>query len=375
MRRCVRCIQTETYPGIELDAEGLCSICRAFDRRWAARDGENCEAEFLCILGKARRRNSKYNALVGLSGGKDSCYLLHLMVKRYNANVLVFTHDNGFLSDGARKNIDLMVEALGVEHRYITRDAELLKRSYRALIKNECAELCMLCTSGGVAAVNSLVLREKIPMVMLGFSPQTEPILPLEIHSGYDYRFLVNAAKPHVKRSELRDFKYASLPWMFYTIFIRRIRWVFLPRYVEWNDQEILELLPREYGWHDYGHGKPHFDCLLNPAVDYFTRQRLGACKVQEKLSQMVRCGQIAREEALERLKEEDPVEEPVDSVDVLCKRLDLTRDDFKPFLDGSAKDYHHFKSYTSLFHRFSWVFWLAHKLGFMSEDPYLKYR
>jgi len=84
--------------------------------------------------------------------------------------------------------------------QYVTRDPDVLKRSYQALAKNQCSELCLLCTSGGLAAANELALSERIPMVMLGFSPQTEPIVPLEIQTGYDYRLLQSATKPHVKR-------------------------------------------------------------------------------------------------------------------------------------------------------------------------------
>ena len=70
-----------------------------------------------------------------------------------------------------------------------------------------------------------------------------------------------------------------------------------------------------------------------------------------------------------------DPVEEPTAAVDELCRRLDITRDDIEPFLRGAVKDYRHFKGYTSFFHRCSWIFWLGHKVGLISETPYLKYR
>jgi len=289
-------------------------------------------------------------------------------------HVLAFTHDNGFLSDGARKNIECMVRALSLEHRYISYDPDLIRRCYQGLIKNACAELCMLCTNGPISAVNQLVLTENVPMVLMGFSARTEPTLPLEIHCGYDRRFLLDAVKPHVSPRDLACFK-NSLLWMFYVTFVKRVPYVFLPEYVPWDDAQIGHLLAEKYGWHDYGHGKPHFDCLINPAVDYFIRRRLGVSKVNEKLSQMVRSNQISRQEALARLAEEDPIEEPTASIQVLCERTGVTRADLAPYFEGTTKDYHHFKSYTALFRRFSWVFRLTHKFGYTSKDPYLKYR
>ena len=374
-KRCVRCIQTASYPGIEFDSDGVCSVCRAFERRVAAEKDKRNEAEFLRILGKARKRNPKCNALVGISGGKDSSYVLHLMVRRYKANVLAFTHDNGFYTDEARQNVDTMVKTLGVDHRYVTMDKGLFRRIHQALLKNRCADLCLGCPTGGIAAANALAMEHHIPIVVWGFSPQTEPIFPLEFTATYDYRYLVNAVKPYVKRSELGSFRHAAMPWLFYTLVMRRVRYVFLPEYVDWNDRAIGEVLSKEYGWVDYGNGKPHFDCLLADVYDYFLNQRFGTSRIVEKLSQMVRCGQLTREEALARSKSQDPVEEPSPAVDELCRRLDITRDDLKPFLRGAVKDYRYFKGYTSLFHRLSWVFWLTYKLGFTSEVPYLKYR
>ena len=374
VKRCVRCIQTASYPGIQFDSGGVCSVCRAFERRVAAQKRRN-EAEFLRILDKARKRNPKYNALVGISGGKDSSYVLHLMVRRYRANVLAFTHDNGFYADEARQNVDTMVKALGVEHRYVGQDKDLFRRIHRALLKNRCADLCLGCPTGGIAAANELVMKHDIPIVVWGFSPQTDPIFPLKITATYDYRYLLNAVKPYVKRYELSGFKHAALPWLFYTLVVRGARYLFLPEYVDWNEREILKTLEDQYGWVDHGKGEPHFDCVLSPVYDYFLNQRFGTSRVVEQLSQMVRAGQLAREEALARSETQDPVEEPVAAVDEICRRLDITRDDLEPFLRGAVKDYRHFKGYTSLFHRFSWMFWLSHKLGLISETPYLKYR
>jgi len=374
VKRCSRCIQTASYPGIEFDSDGVCTVCRAFERREAAQKKTN-EAEFLRILDRARKRNPKYNALVGISGGKDSSYVLHLMVKRYKANVLAFTYDNGFHTDEAWQNVDAMVNALGVEHTSVGTDKELFRRIHQALLKNRCADLCLGCPTGGIAAANELALEHRIPLVVWGFSPQTEPIFPVEFYTTYDYRYLLNAAKPYVKRSELGSFRHAAMPWLFYTLFVKRVRYVFLPEYVDWNEREIREVLSREYGWVDYGRGVPHFDCVLCDLYDYFLNQRFGVSRVVERLSQMVRCGQLGREEALAKLEAEDPVEEPAGAVEGFCQRLDITRDDLEPFLRGDVKDYRHFKGYTSLFHRFSWIFWLTHKLGLTSDVPYLKYR
>lgn len=374
MRQCTRCIQIDAYPGLEFDDAGVCSLCRSFEQRWHGREVSESEEGLLEIMEKAGQRNPKYQVLVGVSGGKDSSYALHLMVKRYKARVLALTHDNGFLSDDARKNIDLMVKKLGVEHRYTRIDPGLWKKMYRALVKNRCTDLCMVCMTGTLASLNEVALKERIPVIAWGLSPRTEPILSSDVSCTMDWRYLVDATKPHVERSELRGLKYVDLPWLFHVLIIRRIRHLMLPEYVAWHDEDIANFLSREYGWVDYGDRKHHFDCMVNPAMDFFMFRRIGITKERELLSQMVRSGQLTRDEALARNEKHGAVAEPLESVAAFCSRVGLSRDDIRPFLEGKTFGCHQFKSYTSMLERMSWIFWLTYKLGLTTETFYQKY-
>ena len=36
VRRCVRCIMPENYPGVTFDAEGVCNFCRVFEKQWGS---------------------------------------------------------------------------------------------------------------------------------------------------------------------------------------------------------------------------------------------------------------------------------------------------------------------------------------------------
>ncbi|MEI6809906.1 MAG: N-acetyl sugar amidotransferase [bacterium] len=375
MKQCTRCIQTEAYPGIKFDEQGVCSLCHAFDRRWRGREASESEKNLQAILSKARRLNPKYQAIVGLSGGKDSSYTAHLMVKRYKVNVLALTHDNGFLSDGARKNIDLMVKKLGIEHRQMSLNPDLRKKMYQSLIKNRCTDLCMVCVSDMLSSMNQLALKEGIPLIVWGLSPRTEPIFVSEVSCTMDWRYLLSATRPHLKRSDLGDLRYIDLPWLFYVLIVRGIRHVMLPEYVPWHDRDIAEFLSREYGWVDYGDGSHHFDCSAYPAMEYFMYRRLGMTKTSELVSQLVRSGQLSRDDALVRMKTCETVSEPVESVKRFCSQVGVSRDEIQPFLEGKTFDYHHFSGYTALLERMSWVFWLTHKMGITTESFYEKYK
>ena len=374
IKRCIRCILPSHYPRIIFDSEGICSYCRAYEHRWKNWNESEGEMEFLKLIKWARKRNPKYSALVGISGGKDSSYTIHMLVKKYKLNVLAFTYDNGFFSEDAKRNIDRIVKKLNVEHRYMSTDREVEKRMYRSLLKKKCADFCQICMLGSISASNYLAIKEDIPLVVWGVSPRTDPIQPLELFLGNDYKYLVDVMEPEVRSSEYPLFKYAGIPKVFYSTFIKRSRLVFFPQYVEWDEKKITELLQEQYGWIDYGNGTSHFDCVANPAFDFFTNQRLGVSKVIEKLSQLVRCGQLTRQDALKKLELQDHVEEPVESISEICRRLEIKREDLKYLLEGKALDYHHFKTYSKFLERFSWLFWITYKLGFTTESLYRKY-
>lgn len=372
--RCTRCILPSSYPRISFDAEGVCSYCRAYESRWKDWEAGGGESELLKIVQSAKKRNPWHSALVGITGGMDSTYTLHLLVKRYGLNVLTFTYDNGFLADGARENIDKIVKKLNVEHRFVSIERDVRQRMYRALFKRRCADFCQICMLGVLAGSNHLALKENIPMVVWGVSPRTDPVTPLELFLGNDYRYLLDVVEPEVKRSEFPLFKNTDILRMLHIMFVKRIRLVFLPQYLTWNEKEISELIRKEYGWTDYGQGVHHFDCGANAAVNYFMMQRFGFSKVVEKLSQLVRSGQMAREEALEKYHGQEQTLEPVDSVNEVCRRLGVVREELEYLLDGKSLDYRHFKSYSRLIEQFSWLLWITCKLGLTKESLYRKY-
>ena len=324
---------------------------------------------------KPDRNGRPPKILLGISGGKDSCYLLHQAVRKYNLDVLAYTFDNGFFADGARDNVRKIVEALGVPHRYVSVGDELNRRIYRNLLKSNCSDFCMPCANGSLVCAFNLAREVGADIILWGLCPRTEPILPLEFLSPYDYRYMVDAAGQGLSRDELEIFAPCKLQNALMNLTVSRIRVVFMPEYVEWNEIGIRDVLRDEYGWVDHGAGTPHFDCVVNEAVNYFQNRRLGVSKVAERLSQMVRTGQMTRDEALVELDREDCTTEPTESVDAVCDRLGLTREDIRPWLDGTARDFRAFKGYSRLFHRLSPLFLLAAKLGLTSESLYQKYR
>ena len=66
--------------------------------------------------------------MVGLSGGRDSTYGLHLLKTKYKMNPIAYTFDWGLTTDISRINAAKVCGKLGVEHIIRSADIEKKKR-------------------------------------------------------------------------------------------------------------------------------------------------------------------------------------------------------------------------------------------------------
>lgn len=115
-RFCTRCGLADNHPDARLDADGVCNLCVAYDgyrdqaqRYFKGRD------DLTARLDEAKAKSSgAYDFLMLLSGGKDSTYALYQVVEM-GFRPLVFSLDNGYISEGAKDNIRRAVDDLGLE--------------------------------------------------------------------------------------------------------------------------------------------------------------------------------------------------------------------------------------------------------------------
>lgn len=116
-RRCTRCILPETMPFISFDAQGVCNYCHHYKPRNKPRPLEE-----LLRLVEPYRRAQGDECIVPFSGGRDSCYGLHLIVKELKMKPVTYTYDWGMVTDLGRRNISRMSAALGVENIIVADD-------------------------------------------------------------------------------------------------------------------------------------------------------------------------------------------------------------------------------------------------------------
>lgn len=114
-QQCVRCGLAAHHPDANLDDEMICAPCRFHEvHRNTAAAYFGTMDDFDGIFAGHRSTNGDPDCLMLLSGGKDSTYALYQLVE-HGLTPLVFSLDNGFISDGAKANIERAVADLGLE--------------------------------------------------------------------------------------------------------------------------------------------------------------------------------------------------------------------------------------------------------------------
>ncbi len=185
MKRCIRCVLPETFPGIRFDKDGICNFCLEFE---GLEYLEGKKAEYrqkFERLVRDYRGKSSYDALMCYSGGKDSTYTLTVLKEKYDLNILAITFDNGFLSEQAIKNIRIVVENLGTDHIFFKPRFDMLKKIFTKCAKNNiyppktierASTICISCM--GIVKFSALrvALEKNIPFITFGWSPGQAPI-------------------------------------------------------------------------------------------------------------------------------------------------------------------------------------------------------
>jgi len=128
IRRCSKCLLPETFPYISYDGQGVCNYCHSYKQKGLMVDKR---PQFEEVLKKYRRNDGKQDCIVAYSGGRDSSYGLHLLVKEFGMTPLTFTYDWGLVTDLARRNIARMTGKLGVENILISADIKMKRRNVR----------------------------------------------------------------------------------------------------------------------------------------------------------------------------------------------------------------------------------------------------
>jgi len=305
---CTRCGISSTFPDTQIGADGICDICRGFesykDRAQAYFKTEAELAQAVATL--PSRKTGQYDAIMLLSGGKDSTYALYRLAE-LTRNILALTLDNGFISEGAKQNITRVTDDLGIDHRFMTTPA------MNAIFNDSLTKHSNVC-QGCFKTIYTLALetarREGIPAIVTGLSRGQffETRLTPELFEsrtptvGELEQFVQDARKSY---HGMDDAISQNLAITIDDKLLRDVEIIDIYRYIDVPVSELYDYLHTKGAWTRPDDTGRSTNCLINDVGIYVHKQREGFHNYALPYSWDVRMGHKTRNEAMDELDDE----------------------------------------------------------------------
>jgi len=365
-RICTRGIWDTTVPGIQFDENGVSNYAKMFDSLCKAYPrGEKGKNDWENIVEKIKKNSAKktYDCIVGVSGGTDSSYLLHLAKKEYGLRPLAVNLDNGWNSEIAVQNIKKVTKALDIDLETYVIDYEEVKAVLRAYMK---ASLPWIDGPTDIA-IKSMLLkiarRERIKYVLNGNDFRSEGKQPSEwTHS--DVRQMLHVLKRY-EAIKLQSYPFLNLVNLAKITVLYGIKTYRPFYYIDYQKKSTQEFLKKQYDWQYYG-GHHHENIFTKFAIGYWLTKKFGIDKRIITYSAQVLSGEISRDEAIENIKRPpyDPDEMERDK-EYVIKKLGIKKDDFLKIWKLPNRYYYDYPSYVPILNKYSKFSHFALKLFF----------
>lgn len=352
-QRCTQCLLPLSYPGLRLSPEGICQFCLGTEPEFEYEKKTKTDLDRL--IASVKGQSGKYDAIVGVSGGKDSTYVAYYLQKEYGLKILGVNYDIGYRSEYALRNLDTLVNRLDIDLVTLRPNPGFLHRLFANFLRKR-GEFCSVCNNLGYLIIASFAFQQSqllgcAPLVVGGWSKQYE-FQPGVSVTNMKYFFshldddLVQElyAQPFIDKNVVKVFRKVGDPRqaLVGTEANRQmgafaLRGIQLPDYIEWNVLEFPAILKRELGWqqppnmHD-----SHFDCTLFPIKEYLKHRKYGLTQETIKNSRLIREGLMTREEGLQRTEMEQSTEP--EELAPFLKNADVDREDINWDGDWSTK-------------------------------------
>ena len=328
LKRCVLCILPETYPFISFDSKGVCNYCKTYRKQ-----------EFLGyevlerVLEPYRSTDGRPDCIVGYSGGRDSSYGLHILKTKLGMHPIAYTYDWGLVTHHARKNQSRVVGKLGIEHIIRAADIRVKRRYIRKNIdawlkKPELGMVPLFMAGDKLFYYYGRQLRQEtgIKLTIFAAGHQLEQMEFKVGFCGIDQKLTNNTKLYHFKlmnkvqlalwyiKQYLLNPRYINESFFdsilaYYASFLNKDDYLYLYRYIPWDEKLMEKTLKEEYGWEEdgrYGKNQWRMGDGQTAFINYIYYTVAGFSEFDNFRSNQIREGLITRQEALELVKDDN---------------------------------------------------------------------
>lgn len=308
---CIRCCMPETQEGIKFDELGMCQACQSSEQKihinWIAR-----EKQLRKIIEAAKRKaKDNYDCIVPISGGKDSMFQLHILVKVYGMKPLAVTFNHNWYSETGWYNLLNALETFNVDHIMYSPNRNLINRIAKRSLEM-IGDTCWHCHAGCGSFPLQIATRFQIPLLVWGesiaeSSGRASYYCPVR---KFDRNYFTKISAKVTPEEMVYEYLSKKDLVMFNPPSEKECRkagvfGIHLGDYIFWDDERQTEYVRDTYGWKETEvegtyKGYKSAECIMPGMHDFTNYLKRGYGRATFHASVDVRNGLLTREEGFE---------------------------------------------------------------------------
>jgi N-acetyl sugar amidotransferase len=347
-----------TIQDIKFDENGYCQYCTRFFQKKNARNPilpmeRNLKLSELLV--DIKKRNSKpYDCIIGLSGGADSSYVIHLALE-LGLRPLVVHLDNGWNSELATFNINNLLNVTGFDLYTHVIQWEEYKDLQRSFIKANVVDIELLMDHAMIATLFKTASKYGIKHILTGINNSTEGFnFPAGwSHFKFDAKNILAIHQTFGSFKRLKTYPYIRLYKYIYYRYIKKIRMISFLDFVDYNKEKAIKLLEEKYNYRKYE--KKHYENIFTRFYQaYILPKKFKIDKRIVHLSNLICTAQMKREDAINELQK-DPYDKPEDlklDYEFVLKKLEMSLPEFERYLSTPEKNHRDYPNEYELYRK-----------------------
>lgn len=307
------------------DENGVCSACKYADIKESI-DWDLREKELVTLLDKHRKNDGSYDCIAPSSGGKDSCYVAHILKYKYNMNPLTVTWAPNEFTKIGWENFQALLNS-GFDNILVTPNRDVHRKLTRYAFLNLLHPFQSFIVGQKIAAPK-IAIKYNIPLIIYGENPaeygnniedNDKPKMDTSYFS-VDKSQLNNFSLAGLTKSELVDKKILTeKDFNFYNpidsedIKKNNIEVHYMSYYKKWDPQENYYYASENTGFKantERTEGTYSKYSSIDDAIDVFhyytTLVKFGIGRATYDAAQEIRSGKITREEGMQLVRKFD---------------------------------------------------------------------
>ena len=308
LKYCSKCIMPETVEGQAFDKDGLCMTCQSQKQKVKVNWKQRRKALDKILSDAKANAGNNYDCIVPISGGKDSLWQLHVIVKEYGLKPLAVTFNHNWFSKTGWYNLQNALEKMDIDHVMFTPSRTLVNRIAKRSVET-IGDACWHCHMGVSAFIIKMAVAYQIPLLIWGESTAEHGRATYDKPDKFDRDYFLRVSSKLTPEQFACDYLSIRDLFPFETPSVEEceavgLNGIHLGDFIPWDVEKQTEFVKETYGWKGREVGGAYKDyksveCSMAGIHDFLCYLKRGFGRASIQASGDIRDFGMTREDAL----------------------------------------------------------------------------